>query len=245
MNLFSFQSLEIVCTIHLLFLFFSPGHQQPSVSILVGCNWFQISPRYFHASNWWYQSSSTICHIHMIFFSASRTLVYWYYLILFLMPIQQWLILSPSHPKFLSIFTIHSCKICSLLQPLDLACSQCITFNVQKHAPEIYYAGALKLLVVWSICRSIRDVKVFSCDFNCIYRLWMIKLRELIEEQKLFQVAYCIIKWIQWGILLNFFGTQLVVTNQKPWGECTLHWTNIDITMKFLVSSCVNQCLPL
>ncbi len=138
-------------------------------------------------------------------FLASRTLIYWYYLISFLMPTQQWLILSPSHPKFLPIFTIHLCKICSILQPLDLVCSQCITFNVQKNVPEIYYADALKLLVVWSTCRSIRDVKVFSSDFNCIYWLWMIKFKSLLKNKKFFEVAYCIIKWIQLEILLNCF----------------------------------------
>lgn len=31
------------------------------------------------------------------------------------------------------------------------------------------------------------------------------KVQELIEEQKLFEVAYCIIKWIQREILLNCF----------------------------------------
>jgi len=138
-------------------------------------------------------------------FLASRTLIYWYYLISFLMPTQQWLILSPSHPKFLPIFTIHFCKICSILQPLDLVCSQCITFNVQKNVPEIYYAEALKLLVVLSTCRSIRDVKVFSSDFNCIYWLWMIKFKSLLKSKKFFEVAYCIIKWIQLEILLNCF----------------------------------------
>lgn len=64
------------------------------------------------------------------------------------------------------------------------------------------------------------------------------KAQQLIEEQKLFEVAYCIIKWIQWEILLNcFWYTTCHKSKALGWMHITLdqYWYHNEVFGKTIL----------